>query len=252
MEFLSIIEEFVLNIGGKDAVKLLSILKDNENVSEFDLAEELKLNINQVRNILYKLNSYNLVYSNRKKDREKGWYIYYWTFNFKHARDILKTNKEKKIQELDIELEKGKQHRFFVCPNGDMRMELEEALENDYKCTECGSILKQEDSTKKIGEISHKITTLQQELEELKKPVKISPIAKEEVKVKRKSRKSKKKTKKKSKAKKKSRKTKKVKPKKKGKKKSKPKKVRKFKKLKSKKKTKKSSKILKKLKKFKF
>ena len=97
MNFLQILENFVNEVAGKDAVKLVSLMKEQENISEFTLAEDLKLSINQVRNLLYKLNEHNLVYSSRKKDREKGWYIYYWTFNFKHARDILIARKKSRI-----------------------------------------------------------------------------------------------------------------------------------------------------------
>ncbi len=190
MEFLTILEEFISEIGGKDAIKLLKILKENDNISEFDLAEDLKLNINQVRNILYKLNARNLVYSTRKKDREKGWYIYYWTFNFTHSRDLLKSNKEKELERLSIELEKEKDQKYYSCPNGCVRWELEEALENNYTCPECESILKQEDSAKKINEIDLKIIKINQELEELNKPLEI----KREVKVEAKKKVSKKKS----------------------------------------------------------
>lgn len=192
MEFLTIIEEFVNDVGWKDAVRLLNLLKEQNNVSEFKLAEDLKMSINQIRNLLYKLNSYNLVYSNRKKDREKGWYIYYWTFNFTHARDLLISRKEQEVRELKEELKKESEHRFFVCPNDGIRMELEEALESNYKCHECGSILKQEDSTKRINELGTRINKLNHDLEELRKPVTIIPkeIVEEE-KVKRKTKKAK-------------------------------------------------------------
>jgi len=186
MEFISIVGEFVNDIAGKEAVKILNLLKNKENVSEFDLAEDLKLNINQVRNLLYKLNSYNLIYSSRKKDREKGWYIYYWTFNFKHARDLLKSNKEKEIEKLKLELVKERQHRFFTCPNNCIRLELEEALESSYKCNECGSILRQEDSIKRVNEIELRINKLNNELEELSKPLITPKIEEKKQKVKRK------------------------------------------------------------------
>ena len=167
----NIIEEFVSEIAGKEGVKLLNLLKNNINISEFDLAEELKLNINQVRNLLYKLNAYNLVYSIRKKDREKGWYIYYWTFNFRHAYDLLKTKKQQEIEKLKDDLVKEAQHKFFVCPNNCIRLELEEALEQDYKCNECECILKPDDSTKKVNEMQAKIHKLNNDLQELSKPL---------------------------------------------------------------------------------
>jgi transcription initiation factor TFIIE subunit alpha len=242
MDFLSILEKFVENIAGKDAVRLLHLMKEYENISEFKLAEDLKININQIRNLLYKLNSFNLVYSTRKKDRDKGLYIYYWTFNFKHARDILIIRKKQELEHLQDELKKENEERFYICKNNCTRVELEEAMELEFKCQECGTLLHQEDSTKKIGEINHKISILNQELEELKKSVTIVLKA-EEVKKKAKKKKQKKKIKKtkKKKQKKKIKKTKKKKQKKKIKKAKKSKKV--------KKKSKKSSKLLKKLRK---
>ncbi len=184
MDFYSILEKFVDEVSGKDAVKLLNLMKELENISEYDFAEDLKINVNQVRNLLYKLNSFNLVYSTRKKDREKGLYIYYWTFNFKHSRDLLITRKTNELNNLQDELKKENDQRFYVCKNGCMRVELEEAMELEFKCNECGSLFQQEDSTKKIGEINHKISILNQELEELKKPLTFAVKAKE-IKVKR-------------------------------------------------------------------
>ena len=207
MDFSSILEKFVEQVAGKDAVKLLILMKERENISEFVLAEDLKLNVNQVRNLLYKLNSFNLTYSTRRKDKDKGLYIYYWTFNFKHARDLLTVRKKQELEISQDELKKENDQRFYVCKNGCTRVELEEAMELGFKCQECGSLLQQGDNTKKVGEINHRIQTLIQELEELKKPVTIIPKPEEEIKVKKikrprrgkkvKSRKGKKKSKKK-------------------------------------------------------
>lgn len=252
MDFLNILEKFVEEIAGKEGVKLLNLMKEYENISEFKLAEDLKININQVRNLLYKLNNYNLVYSTRKKDRDKGLYIYYWTFNFKHARDVLISRKNNELTHLQEELKKENEQRFYVCKNGCIRVELEEAMEIEFKCPECGSLLHQEDSTKKIGEISHKISILQQELEELKKPVTITLKAEEEKVRKVKKAKRVKKAKKKKKVKKKKKKVKQKKHKK-IKKKKKNKRVKKIKIKKAKiKRVKKSSKLFKRLKKFRF
>jgi transcription factor E len=259
MDFLAILEKFVEDISGKDAVKLLNLMKEYENLSEFKLAESLKIGINQIRNLLYKLNEFNLVYSIRKKDKDKGLYIYYWTFNFKHARDLLIVRKNRELLHFQDELKKENEQRFYVCKNNCIRLELEEAMEQEFKCNECGSLLHQEDSTKKIGEFNNRISILSQELEELKKPVNIILKSEEEEKIKKKVKKKvKKKIKKHKKIRKKIKKLKKHKKIKKLKKHKKIKKLKKHKKIKKvkkkikQKKHKKSSKFLKKLKKFGF
>lgn len=165
----------VNEIAGEESVSLLNILEERENVSEFELAEILKLNVNKVRNLLYKLYSYNLVYSSRKKDSQKGWYIYYWTFNFKHAKDLLVLLKERRRKELKEELERETKTTFYVCENGCKRVPLEEAMSYNFKCQECEARLIQEDSSNKIQEIHAELHRLNEELEELKKPVIIMP-----------------------------------------------------------------------------
>lgn len=180
VEFSEMITRLVRDVAGEEGVSLLNILEDRENVSEFDLAEQLSLNVNKVRNLLYRLYSYNLVFSSRKKDSQKGWYIYYWTFNFKHAKDLLVILKERRRKELREQLEKETKTTFFVCKNKCSRLPLEEAMEYKFKCQECEARMVQEDRAIKVQEIHKELNKLDEELEELKKPVII--MAKKEVK----------------------------------------------------------------------
>ena len=74
-----LIEETIGEVAGSDVIPLVMYLKNKKNVSEFKLAEHLTQEINTTRNMLYRLLKANLVTFNRKKDKQKGWYIYYWT-----------------------------------------------------------------------------------------------------------------------------------------------------------------------------
>ena len=56
-----VIESIILEIGNLNLLPLVNILKDKDNVSEFKLAEKLNTTVNIVRNILYRLQEYNLV-----------------------------------------------------------------------------------------------------------------------------------------------------------------------------------------------
>ncbi len=95
-----ITEELVKEVAGEDTVKLVGLLKDKDNISEFKLAEKLRLTVNTVRNMLYRLQAHNLVTSTRKKDKKKGWYIYYWTFNTPQAKSLVRVVKQKKFEQL--------------------------------------------------------------------------------------------------------------------------------------------------------
>ena len=55
------IEKLILNISGEEGLTLYKLLKMKNNVSEFILADKLKRSINQIRNLLYKFDVYNLI-----------------------------------------------------------------------------------------------------------------------------------------------------------------------------------------------
>lgn len=163
------VEELVKEIAGEDIIPLLVHLKNKKNVSEFKLAERMNLTINNVRNMLYRLYDYNLVKSVRKKDKKKGWYIYYWTFDPREARDLLVNYKTRKLHALKNYIVKEKGSTFFACPNDCLKLKFENALEYDFKCTECGQLLEENDNSAHLAKIMRQINLLERELEEDKK-----------------------------------------------------------------------------------
>ncbi len=161
----NVIEDVVSQLIGEDAVQVVMTLKNKKNVSEFKLAESLKKEVNATRNILYRLYSKNLVSFTRKKDKKKGWYIYYWTFNLKRLRQLAISSKKEKIERLNQRLEREKENQFFLCPNQCIRLEFDQAMDFQFKCPECGEIIQQEDNTEKIEKIKEEIKNLEKELE---------------------------------------------------------------------------------------
>ena len=55
---------------GEDAISVVEYLKGKKDISEFKIAEDLKVDIHLVRNVLYRLNSEHLATYIRKKDRQ--------------------------------------------------------------------------------------------------------------------------------------------------------------------------------------
>ena len=84
------IEVLVTEIAGKDVLPLIELIRGKTDVSEFKIAEKLGKTVNEVRNMLYRLSDYNLVSFTRKKDKRKGWYIYFWTLNSYQSLILLK------------------------------------------------------------------------------------------------------------------------------------------------------------------
>ena len=159
-----LIEEAIAEVAGEDVVPLVKRLKNRKNVSEFKLADSVHQEINVVRNMLYRLYNVNLVSFIRKKDKKKGWYIYYWTFEPKKVKYLLQKIKKKRLQNLKKRLEREKQGNFYVCPNQCVRLDFDQATNFEFKCPECGEIIQQEDNIKKIKRIEQEVKELEKEL----------------------------------------------------------------------------------------
>ena len=163
-----LIDDLILEITGKDVVPLIGLLKGKTDVSEFKLAAKLNITVNQVRNMLYKLNNYNLVDFTRQKDKVKGWYIYFWTLNMRQAKDLSLTYKKNKISVLRRRLEKESTDTYFVCPSECVRFDSTNAMEYQFKCPECGKILVKEENKKNVERINKEILVIENELKELR------------------------------------------------------------------------------------
>jgi transcription initiation factor TFIIE subunit alpha len=159
-----LIEDAVSEVAGDDVVPLVKLLKDKKNVSEFKLADSVKQEVNIVRNMLYRLYNANLVSFIRKKDKKKGWYIYYWTFESKKVKYLLQKLKQKRLQRLKSRLEREKQGNFYACPNQCVRLDFDQAMNFEYKCPECGEIIQEEDNSEKIKNIEKEIKDLEKEM----------------------------------------------------------------------------------------
>jgi len=165
----NIVNEVVSEVAGQDVLPLVKVLRNKSNVSEFKLATSLKKEINLTRNMLYRLYDNNLVSFIRKKDKKKGWYIYYWTFNQKRVKDLVKDIKKRKYERLLERLAREKNITFYSCPSKCIRLDFEQSHDFSFKCPECGTLLNQEDNRQKIKDLEKETETLSKELKALAK-----------------------------------------------------------------------------------
>ncbi len=159
----AIINETVREVIGEESIKLVEYLKDKKNISDFKIAEKVDKDIHEVRNILYRLYHHNLVSYYRKKDRQKGWYISYWTFNKKQIEGLVNKLNKEKLSKYNIRLNDEQKNfgNFYLCPNACVRVGFEKAAEIEFRCPECGQIFNYQDNTKTIDFLKTKIKELE-------------------------------------------------------------------------------------------
>ncbi len=161
-----LIKEVVDDTVGEDAIVVALYLKGKKNVSEFVIAEDLDIEIHAIRNILYRLNNEMIVTYIRKKDKIKGWYISYWTLIQKNVPQAKIAYQKKRLESFKIRLDKEEVNvgQFYLCPHACVRLDFDSAVEANFKCSECGSLLNLQDNVKTIERLKKNIEELEKEL----------------------------------------------------------------------------------------
>ncbi len=157
------LDQLAMQVGGENALNIVRFLLTNgENISEFLIAEKLKIEINTIRKTLYILQENNLVHSMRKKDKRKGWYIYYWTFDELEAGLLINKLKSERIKNLKKRLEKETETTYYKCEKSCIRMNYEHAMNSNFTCPECSRILNAADNSKQVKVIKEEIESLEE------------------------------------------------------------------------------------------
>jgi transcription factor E len=161
---VKLLHDLVEELAGQDTGRIVEILFGKKDVNEFLISKKMELTINQVRNILYKLSADGLVSFIRKKDKRKGWYIYYWTLKTEKCLVKLEQSLLKKIENLHELLNSRETKRFYTCKSCVIEVGEEKALEHGFTCEECAEVYELSDNSGSIRDTKAKITRREKEL----------------------------------------------------------------------------------------
>ena len=162
---VKLLHDLVEEMAGADSGLIVEILFGKKDVNEFLISKKMELTINQVRNILYKLSADGLVSFIRKKDKRKGWYIYYWTLKTEKCLERLEKELMKRIEFFQGQLNNRETKRYYVCDSCAIEVSEEKALENSFTCDECAEVYVLSDNSKPIKETKLKISRTKKQLE---------------------------------------------------------------------------------------
>src|SRR3989338_5269075 len=137
---IKFLKSIVENLINKQATPIIDLLIGKKNINEFVIAKKLGLTINQTRNILYKLSDFGLVSFIRKKDKRKGWYIYFWTLNITKSLDMLEQKLREELGRLESQLKSRMEKRYYFCKTCNLEVTEEAALLNNFICSECEEV----------------------------------------------------------------------------------------------------------------
>ncbi len=178
------LEEVISIIVGKHGDGLIDLLDGNKYVNEFIIAKKMGLQINQVRNILYKISDYGLISSIRKKDKKKGWYTYFWKIEVLKCLEFLRADVLRKIEQIKNQIRSRESKRFYVCERCNIEFNEENAMLHDFTCVECGDVFAIKDNEKLLRELSKNLQKYEQKLKEVEGYIEIEREKAEKIKIK--------------------------------------------------------------------
>jgi len=157
----------VRTLSGEDAVKVVEVLSQANEMTEEEIVSKTGIKLNDVRKILYRLYEHSIVGLRRIRDKDTGWFIFYWRVQTDQVEGFIIGQKKHILEKLKARLEYEKSHDFYHCfTPGCKRLSFEEATEYLFRCPKCGKPLIHYDNDKIIEAIQKKINKIKSEMNE--------------------------------------------------------------------------------------
>ncbi|MBQ8017945.1 MAG: transcription factor E [Methanobrevibacter sp.] len=122
-----------------------------------EIANKTEIKLNIVRKILYKLYDLGLASYKRSKDPETQWFTYTWKFEKEEVINRIIKDSEDYLKMLNDELEREENNMFFLCPQGHVRLDFDDASDYEFLCPVCGDELEFQDNAVNIKQIKEDI-----------------------------------------------------------------------------------------------
>jgi transcription initiation factor TFIIE subunit alpha len=158
-----VIQKYLHDLVGPKGMPVAAAPPDGE-VTDEELAEELDLELNDVRRALFILYENDLAAYRRVRDEDSGWLTYLWTFHYENIPDNLEEEMYRLVEALEGRLEYEASHQFYLCETCSLRFEFEEAMEFGFECPECGTQLEAMENTRMVEATEKRLEELRDEL----------------------------------------------------------------------------------------
>ncbi len=158
-----VIQKYLHELVGPKGMPVAAAPPDGE-VTDEELAEELGLELNDVRRALFILYENDLASYRRLRDEDSGWLTYLWTFEYNKIPEQLEEEMHRLLDGIEQRREYELANEFYLCEVCGVRFEFGEAMEFGFECPDCGSSLDAMENTRLIDAMEARIDELRGEL----------------------------------------------------------------------------------------
>ena len=159
-----VIQKYLHELVGPKGMPVAATPPDGE-VTDEELAEELGLELNDVRRALFILYENDLAAYRRVRDEDSGWLTYLWTFEYEKIPGNLKDEMERLVAAIEERSDYERAHEFYLCEVCSIRFEFGEAMDFGFECPECGSPLEAMDNDRLVDAMDRRLAELRDELD---------------------------------------------------------------------------------------
>ena len=154
------VQEYLVENLGEESVRIIRAA--NEEITDDALAEKCKLKVSAIRSVLNKLHNMRLAEYTRIKDKETGWYSYFWRVNLSGMNEFLKESMTKEIENTEHEIEEKTTVLSYYCRkcSKENTIDFEVASSISFRCPNC---------KKSLHEIKNDKDQVQNRLDSLKR-----------------------------------------------------------------------------------
>jgi transcription initiation factor TFIIE subunit alpha len=158
-----VIQKYLHELVGPKGMPVAAAPPDGE-VTDEELAEELGLELNDVRRALFILYENDLASYRRLRDEDSGWLTYLWTFHYENIPEQLQEEMYRLLDALEEREEYEHDHEFYLCETCGIRFEFGEAMDFGFECPDCGSQLEGMENSMLVDAMEERIEALRDEL----------------------------------------------------------------------------------------
>jgi len=152
-------------LGGEPYIRVARAILNNEDTTDEEIASATGLKINMVRRILYDLFGRSLITGIRVREPKKGWYVYRWRVQRDQVDAFVNSLKRKTLKRLKVRLKYEQSHQFYRCKDKThRRLTFEEAVENLFRCPQCGNPVELVSNDELIRALKWKIKQLEKDI----------------------------------------------------------------------------------------
>ncbi len=158
-----VIQKYLHELVGPKGMPVAAAPPDGE-VTDEELAEELGLELNDVRRALFILYENDLASYRRLRDEDSGWLTYLWTFEYEKVPEQLQSEMHRLLAALEERYEYEMENQFYLSERAGIRFEFDEAMEFGFQCPETGDELQPMENTRLVDSMETRIEELRDEL----------------------------------------------------------------------------------------